>query len=145
MSLLVQRPRLFSSMPTLFSDFFDEDRWLTPGGNGWTSDVPAANIQEKEKEYVIELAAPGMKKNDFQVAIENGVLRISSEKEKETETGDEGYSRKEFSYSSFSRTFSLPENVDEDKIKASYKEGILYLSLPKTKQVEAPKKEIKIS
>ena len=145
MSLLVKRPRLFSSMPTLFSDLFDEDRWLTNRENEWTSDIPAANIQEKEKEFVIELAAPGMEKNDFHVDIENGILQISSEKEAKTESTDSGYSRKEFSYSSFSRSFALPENVDEDNIKASYKEGILYLRLPKTKHVDIPKKEIKIS
>ncbi|MEO9485225.1 MAG: Hsp20/alpha crystallin family protein [Ekhidna sp.] len=145
MSLLVRTPRLFSSMPTVFSDFFDEDRWPVTSGNGWSSSVPAANIQEREKEYVIELAAPGMEKNDFHVDIENGMLCISSEKEEETEDKDNGYSRKEFSYSSFSRSFSLPENVDEDKIKASYKEGILSLSLPKTKEATIQKKEVKIS
>ncbi|MEO9870599.1 Hsp20/alpha crystallin family protein [Ekhidna sp.] len=132
-------------MPSLFSDFFDEDRLPAFNGTNWTSSVPAANIQEKEKEYVVELAAPGMEKNDFQVDVENGMLSISSEKESETEDKDDGYSRKEFSYSSFSRSFSLPENVDEDKIKASYKEGILSLSLPKTKETTVPKKEIKIS
>ncbi len=145
MSQLVKTPRLFSSMPTLFSDFFENDSWSVFNGNGWTPSVPPVNIQEKEKEFVIELAAPGMEKNDFHVDVENGMLCISSEKESESADKNEGFSRKEFSYSSFFRSFSLPENVDHDKIKASYKDGILALILPKTKETSISKKEIKIS
>ncbi|MEP1096589.1 MAG: Hsp20/alpha crystallin family protein [Cyclobacteriaceae bacterium] len=146
MSLLVRTPGLFPTRPSFFSDFFDnDDKWLDFDGNGWTSKIPAANIQEKDAAYVIELAAPGMEKEDFHVDVENGNLCISSEKESETEGKENGYSRKEFSYSSFSRSFALPENVKEDKIKASYKDGILSLTLPKEKDVKIPKKEIKIS
>ena len=147
MSLLVKRPGLFPNMPTFFSDFFDDDdRWLTFNGDGWTSKIPAANIQEKDAEYVIELAAPGMEKKDFHVDVENGNLCISSEKKSETKEEDNGYTRKEFGYSSFSRSFALPDNVNEDKIKASYKDGILSLALPKKEGAESiPKKEIKIS
>ncbi len=145
MSLLVKSPGFFSEMPTLFSDFFDDDRRLAFDGNRWTSKIPAANIQEKDTEYIIELAAPGMEKKDFHVDVENGNLCIHSEKESESEEKDNGYSRKEFSYSSFSRSFALPDNVIDDKINASYKDGVLTLTLPKNKEAIAPKKEIKIS
>lgn len=143
MSLLVKSQGLFPSMPTLFSDFFD-DRWVPFSRDDWNK-IPAANIQEKETEYVIELAAPGMEKKDFHVDVENGNLCISSEKESKTEEKDNGYSRKEFSYNSFSRSFALPENITEDKIKASYKDGILSLTLPKSKEATVTKKEIRIS
>jgi len=147
MSLLVRSPKLFSSMPTLFSDFFDDDnRLLNFDTNEWKSNVPAANIKEEDSEYVIELAAPGMEKKDFHVEVENNNLCISSEKKSENEEKEEGYSRKEFNYSSFFRSFALPENVNEDKIKASYKDGILSLALPKKEGNKSiPKKEIKIS
>lgn len=145
MSLLTRTPRLFSSMPTLFSDFFDDDRWPTFSGSEWASKIPAANIQEMDNEFQIELAAPGMKRDDFNVDVENGMLTISSEKEDNVDEEKEGYSRKEFSYSSFSRSFFLPENIDENNIKATYKEGILSLSLPKMNEPESTKKEIKIS
>ena len=144
MSQLEKTPGMFSGMPNFFMDFFDNDRWFS-GANGWTSNVPAANIQEKDKEYLIELAAPGKEKENFHIDVDNGMLCISSEKEEQSEGKEDGYSRKEFSYSSFSRSFSLPENVDEEKIKASYRDGILSLSLPKTREAIVPKKEIKIS
>ncbi len=145
MSLLVKSPGLFPTSPSFFSDFFDNDsRWLN-FSNQWTTKVPAANIEEKDTEYVIELAAPGMEKSDFQIDIENDQLIVSSEKENETEGRENGYTRKEFSYSSFSRSFALPENVNEEKIKASYKEGILSLVLPKTKESPSVSKKIKIS
>jgi HSP20 family protein len=112
----------------VFSDFF--------GGNylndsEWSSS-PAINIAEDQNGFTIEVAAPGLGKDDFKINVEKRVLEISSEKE----TKSEKYHRKEFSYKSFKRTFSLPEYVDVDQIKASYNEGILSVSLPKREEAK---------
>ncbi|MEQ8575879.1 MAG: Hsp20/alpha crystallin family protein, partial [Fulvivirga sp.] len=95
----------------------------------------SANVIEDDKEFKIELAAPGMKRDDFKVDIVNNKLTISSEKKDEKEEVNENYTRKEFSYNSFSRAFILPESVEVDKIEASYKDGILKLDLPKKPEV----------
>src|SRR5690606_30001297 len=97
---------------------------------------------EHEKNFEIELAAPGMKKEDFNITVENGVLTISSEKEEKKEETEKNYTRKEFSYSSFTRSFTLPENVSEDEIKAHYENGILKLVVAKRTPVAPPKKAI---
>jgi len=94
-------------------------------------DIPAVNIIEEEKQFVLELAVPGMKKEDFKINLENQVLTISKEEKEEKEEKKENYSRREFYFNSFSRSFSLPKIVVADKIKADYKDGILMLSLPK--------------
>lgn len=144
MSLLVRKPGVFGNMPALFADLFDNNLWPFQNGESWISEIPAANIQEKENEYLIELAVPGMKKEDFNLDVNNGILNISSRQESESEKTEDGFSRKEFNYSAFSRSFTLPENVDEDEIKASYNDGILLLNLPKGNEPEKSKKAIKI-
>lgn len=146
MTQLAKRGNLLG-MPSLFNGFFDDDRWLNPDLlNGWKSSVPAANVSETDEEYVIDLAAPGMSKKDFHVNFENGVLYIKSEKEDELKKEENGFTRQEFSYSSFSRSFLLPDGVNEDEIKATYKEGILSLTLPKREEVKRmPKREIAIA
>ncbi|MES2140716.1 MAG: Hsp20/alpha crystallin family protein [Bacteroidota bacterium] len=112
----------------------------------FSSKVPSVNITETEKEYKIELAAPGLEKKDFKIEVENKVLIISSEKEEEKKEEDKNYKRREFSYSSFSRSFQLPEDILSDKIDAKYENGILKLSVPKKEvSVSKQKKEIKIS
>ncbi|MEO9964223.1 MAG: Hsp20/alpha crystallin family protein [Reichenbachiella sp.] len=132
--------------PALFSGFFDEDTWSKPLWNGWRANVPAANVLETDNEFKIELAAPGMEKKDFHVNIENGALCISSEKEMELNDEQEDYTRKEFSFSSFSRSFLLPDSVNDDKVKATYKDGVLSITLPKKEEAKKlPKKEIKIA
>jgi len=93
--------------------------------------IPAVNISEKEDDFMLELAAPGMQKSDFKINLDNNVLTISSEKEGESEEKSEKYSRKEFCYSSFSRSFTLPKSINFDKIKADYKDGVLKVNLPK--------------
>lgn len=93
--------------------------------------VPAVNISENEDGFTLDLAAPGMQKSDFKINLDNNLLTISSEKQDENEEKSEKYSRKEFHYSSFSRSFTLPKSIDFDKIKADYNEGILKISLPK--------------
>jgi len=107
-------------------------------------DVPAVNIQEDEKQFLLELAVPGMKKDDFKIDLENQVLTISSEIKEETEKTENSYTRREFVYNSFSRSFTLPKNIVSEKIKADYKDGILKISLPKNKETKLSR-EIKVA
>jgi len=119
------------------SDFFDTEKFFD-------SDLlknralPAVNVKESEKNYEIDVVAPGRSKKDFNISAENGVLTISSEMKEEKEEKEKDYTRKEFSYSSFSRSFVLPENANEDDIKANYAEGILKLEVAK-KNISQPK------
>jgi HSP20 family protein len=138
--------------PTL-SDFFGASPFFTPNlfdvdldlPLRLGSNVPRANISETSKEYQIELAAPGLTKKDFKIETDNGVLTISAEKEEKTETKN-GYTRTEYSYNSFSRSFTLPENSKPDNINAKYEDGILKLTVPKKEvTVSKPKKEIAVS
>jgi len=108
--------------------------------------MPAVNIKEDEKSYILELAVPGMDKKDLKIDINEDVLTISSETKNETEEEKDGYKRKEFSYSSFCRSFYIPDNVNRDKIGASYKDGILNVELPKLEEGKNKiTKQIKIS
>ena len=119
-------------------DFFDFE------GN---PSVPEVNVREKQDEYVIELAAPGLNKKDFNVNVQNNVLVISSEKEDKDEKKDENdnFLRREFSYSSFQRSFSLPEGVKPDDINAKHENGVLYVSIPKKDELkQQPSKQIEI-
>jgi HSP20 family protein len=153
MSLLVKRNR--TALPSLVSDFFNSSRLLPSlldfdadliDSDGKSLMIPDANIVENEKDYTIELAAPGLERKDFKVELENNVLTISAEKEEETEEDDINYKRREFSYNSFSRSFTLPENSIPEKIDAKYENGILRLMLPKKQiTVSKPVKEIKVS
>ena len=93
--------------------------------------VPATNIRETGENFVIEVAAPGMEKTDFEVNVDNGVLSIGYEREEKHEKVDEEYTHREFGYSSFRRSFSLPDSVAGDKVDATYKDGVLYVTLPK--------------
>lgn len=109
--------------------------------------VPDVNVKESKDHYTIEVAAPGMDKKDFDVNVQNNMLVISSEKEAKNEEGgdEENYVRREFSYTSFQRSFSIPETVDAENIKAKYENGVLYVELPKKKEaVEKASKQIKI-
>ena len=140
----------FPSFPSLIDRFFDGEMmdWSRSNFAGSNMTLPAVNVKENENEFQLEVAAPGMKKDDFRVNYENGRLTISSER-KEEHKEDEGdkITRREFSYQSFQRSFNVPENiVIADKIQAKYSEGILYLTLPKREEVKPkPAKEIKIS
>lgn len=135
----------FLGTDRLFSNVFDLNTDLFRLNDGSLA-VPNANISENEKDYKIEVAAPGLQKKDFKVEVENGVLTVSGEKEEEKEEERKNYRRKEFSYRSFSRSFNLPENSLPEKMEAKYDNGILTLSLPK-KEVAISKqvKEIKVS
>jgi HSP20 family protein len=115
-------------MPNLFDDDF------FPALNNRTSSMPAVNIREDEKNYNLELAVPGIDKKDLKIDINEDVLTISSEVKNENEESHDGYKRKEFSYTSFCRSFYIPENVNRDKIEANYKDGILHVGLPKQEE-----------
>lgn len=151
MTTLVKR-RNGDLLPTLKTDFFgnsflapnlmDLDNDLWDGG----STIPMANISETKDEYKVEISAPGLKREDFVVEIENGILSVTSEKKEEKKEEGETFKRREFSYNGFCRTFELPENVLEDKVNAKYDNGMLRISIPK-KEVSAskPKKAIKVA
>lgn len=130
-----------SWMERAFSDFFNSD---VMSGNGH-SNLPKVNVAENEKEYRIEVCAPGMSKKDVKVNIENNRLIIQGEKKEEKEEKEENYTRKEFRTSSFSRSFILPENVDPEKTDAKFEDGILHLTIAKRQaDTSKAKKEIQI-
>lgn len=140
MKKLVERGGLFpslvnTSVSTLFDDFFSKDifDWADKNFSAIGSNLPSVNLKETDTEFEVDLAAPGMKKEDFKIEIDNNMLMISSEKkeEKEEKRKKDNYVRKEFNYESFFRSFYLPEYVDENKIKASYKDGILHVTIAK--------------
>ena len=144
------RDRGISTLPRFsswFDNFFDNDLgtgFLSNFNTGLT--LPAVNIKEDAEQFTLEIAVPGMKKSDFNVDVDNKVLSISSETQSEKTEKEENYTRREFGYSSFKRTFTLPESVNADKIKATYKEGILAVVLPKKEEAkEKPAKRIEIS
>lgn len=130
-------------LPSLMNEFFKPD-WLG-GSENYAATLPAVNIKENETGYHLELAIPGKNKEDFKVEVDKDVLTISMETKTEDEKTGDNYTRKEFSYTSFKRSFTLPETVDSEKIKASYKDGILSFSLPKKDEaLPKPKRMIEI-
>ncbi len=138
-----------TGMPTLFDRIFNSDLmdWGMSNFSGPNSTLPAVNVRETDDDFILEVAAPGMGKKDFKINYQNNLLTISSEKEEKTEDRNDGYSRKEFSYTSFQRSFTVPGNeVDSDKISATYADGILNVKIPKREEVKPkPAREIKIS
>ena len=138
-----------TTVPGIFSDFFDDDRLLNNGflfPQKAMNNLPMVNITENGKSFKIEFAAPGMKKDDFKIDVDNDMLTISSEKEEEKEEKNERFTKREFNYSSFCRSFMLPETVKADEISAKYEHGILRLEIPKKKESkEKQVKKIKVS
>jgi HSP20 family protein len=141
---IVKRSR--PALPNLLSDFFDAERFF--GSNFFNNrdiNVPAVNIKERDNNFQIELAAPGFKKEDIKLDLEENVLTISAERQAEKSEEQNDYTRREFSYNSFSRSFSLPENSNADKIEGEYKDGIVRISLPKKENGKtAAKKHISL-
>ena len=141
MSLIRRNGNLFSSFPSVFNDDFltrDLFNWGLSNNSMTGTTIPAVNIKENAESFQVEMAAPGMTKDDFKIELEGNVLTITSEKNLENEV-DEGekYSRKEFSYQSFQRTFTLSkEVVDDDKIEAKYQNGVLHLTIPKKEEAK---------
>ena len=133
-------------LPSIFDDMFKTD-WMDNGNNGLSrigTSVPAVNIAESDDAFTLEVAAPGMTKKDFNLELDNGVLTISSEVKKEDEQKENGgrFTRREFSYTSFKRAFSLPETVDPEKISAKYNEGVLVIELPKREEAKVQAKRM---
>ncbi len=129
--------RLF---PNVLDNWFNHEWPAVSGINDGATSVPAVNIKETENSFALELAAPGFDKNDLKVDVEENVLTLSAEtKTEKTENTSENYTRREFNYSSFKRSFTLPETVDMDNIDASFNNGVLHVSLPK-KAAENQKK-----
>jgi HSP20 family protein len=123
-------PALGGSMLT---DFFDDDRFFnSPWAGGRT--IPAVNVKETDKNYEVELAAPGYDKKDFNIAVENGLLTVSAERTEEKEKKEDNYTRREFGRSSFSRSFSLPANTNEEDVNARYEDGVLKLAIAKKQE-----------
>lgn len=137
----------FPELPVMFDDFFTKEFFksglLSPNAGA----LPAVNVKENTGSYVVEVAVPGMDKNDFKIELKENTLKISAKKEKtEEDKADDGrYVRREFGFQSFTRSFTLPENmVDSENISASYKDGILSIGIPK-KEKALETKEIRIS
>ena len=137
----------FLSWSNLLEDIFQRDLpsvFTSNFNNGYT--LPKVNIQETPDDFIVEMAVPGLKKSDFNIDIDNQVLSISTEKKEESEHKEENYTRREFGYASFKRTFTLPESVNDEKINATYNEGILRILLPKKEEAkQKPARSIKIS
>lgn len=131
--------------PSIWEDFFNNDLFNFPTLVARGRTIPAVNISENEKDFLVELAAPGMKKSDFNINLDRNVLSISSETKSETKEEGKQFTRKEFSYQSFQRSFTLPESVDQDKIEAQYDNGVLKIKLHKREEMVSKTKEIKIS
>lgn len=137
----------FPNLSTWFEDFpmGDFPSLFSTNFNTGIS-LPKVNIKEVADAFVVEMAVPGLKKSDFKIDLDNHVLSISAELKEENEEKQTGYTRREFGYSSFKRTFTLPETVDDNKIKANYKEGILTVNLPKKEEAkQKPARTIDIS
>jgi len=138
----------FPFLPSSLLDHFWDNELTDRASSNYSStntSLPAVNIKENEDVFTIEVAAPGMKKEDFSINYDNGRLTISSEKE--NEKVEEKYNRREFSYQSFCRSFEVADNIiDNQKIKAKYEDGILFITLPKREELKPkPAKQIEIS
>jgi len=145
MTLIKWKPAV-SNFPTGLSSYLDnflnDDFFRTPAA----FNQPFVNVAENDKEYRLELAVPGFTKDDFNLDVDHHVLTISGEKKNETKEEKENYTRREFSYASFKRSFTLPETVNGENIAASYENGILRVQLPKkVEEKKENKKTIKIS
>jgi HSP20 family protein len=121
---------------SIFNDSFFNDRMVTR--------VPAVNISESENNYHVELAAPGLKKEDFKLNLENNVLTISVEQSSDQQQTERNYNKREFSYSSFVRSFTLPESADQNSIEASYTDGVLRIDIAKREEAKVVRRQIEI-
>jgi HSP20 family protein len=132
---LIKRNSFVPSSTALFDDFFSRDLfdWSKTEGNGL---VPRVNIKETDDGFAVDIAAPGMKKEDFHVELDNDMLTVSSEASEDHEEEKRNYTRKEFSYHSFRRSFYLPNTVELEKINAKYSDGILSLWIPKKEEAK---------
>ena len=147
---LARRNDLFPRMNSLFDDFFANDgrNWGINNFSATNTTLPAVNIKETAETFEVEMAAPGMNKEDFKIELDGNQLTISSEKQTQDEEKEgDRYTRKEFSYQSFQRVFQLPkEVVDAENIQARYENGVLHLVVPKREEAkQRPPRMIQIA
>ncbi len=129
-------PFVNSVFDNLFNDSFITDRLVTR--------VPAVNITETPEAFTIELAAPGLQKSDFKINVDKNIISISVDKKEETEVNEKLYSKKEYSFTSFSRSFTLPDTVDYNSIEASYTDGVLGVKIGKKEDAIIAKRLIDV-
>ena len=139
---------LLPTFNQFMEDFFNDDlsEWRRNNYSSTNTTVPKVNVKEDEEAFSIEMAAPGMKKDDFQVKLHNNLLTISSESKHEDEAEAGKYTRREYAYHAFQRSFTLPNSADGEKIEAKYEDGVLKLSIPKKEEAKPkPPRSIDIS
>jgi HSP20 family protein len=129
-------PGINDVFESIFNDSFFSDRMVTR--------VPAVNVSESNENYHIELAAPGLKKQDFKISIDDNVLSISVEQQSEQSQNDRKYNKREYNYSSFVRSFTLPELADQNRIEASYENGILKIDVAKKEEAKTVSRQIQL-
>jgi HSP20 family protein len=141
---LIRRNQTFPGFSSLINDFLypDWSDWSTRNYSLPNTTLPSVNIKEEDDHFQIEVAAPGLNKEDFKIESENDLLKIYSEKKEESEKNTDKYSRKEFSYQSFCRSFTLPATADGDKITAVYENGILLVTIPKKEEAKPKAKRL---
>lgn len=131
-----------TAFPYLMDTMLGRDLFDFGNSSPWGASLPAVNIKETSDSFVVEVAAPGMAKEDFKIKLDNSLLVISSEKQKE-ENGK--YTRREFSYQAFQRSFTLPQSVERENISATYRDGVLQITVPKREEAKLkPAKEIQV-
>lgn len=144
MNLVKRNSSNAALFPSLLEELFRPD-WMGGVQNNNSLNVPPVNIRETDTTYEVELSAPGKSKQDFNIDLDENVLTISSEQKSESNADEGRFTRREFSYTSFRRAFTLPETVNEDQISASYENGILRITLPKREEaLPKPKRSIDI-
>jgi len=146
--MLAKRNNYYPAFSNLFADFFEKEfpDWSTSNFSPTETTLPAVNIKETDDNFEVVMAAPGMDKKDFKISLENNLLTISSEKKEESKEKNKKFSRKEYSYQSFTRSFTLPKDVVEaNKITAKYEKGELFILIPKKEEAKpVPPKIIEI-
>ncbi len=136
------KPSIYRPFTPAFKGFFDDflpKNMTSMFGDEEFFTTPAVNIKETDTNFHLEVAAPGLTKEDFKLAVENNILTISAEKQKSEEDQTDNYTRKEFQYASFKRSFQLPEHIQDEKILATYNNGVLTIDLPKNEATITPK------
>ena len=140
--MLIKRNESYPAFSNLFGDFFDKafSDWNSTNFSLTNSTLPSVNIQESKDDFLVSMAVPGMSKKDFKLDLNDNVLTISSEKKDEKKKEEDNFTRREYSYQSFSRSFTLPKNVvNDEKISAKYENGELKILIPKKEEAK-PKK-----
>lgn len=145
---LIKRENYLPTWSNFFNDFMNRDwyEWSNQNFSLTNTTIPSVNIKENADEFEVEMAAPGMGKDDFKIELNNNVLTITSEKQSENNSEEKHITRREFSYQSFSRSFALPAIVETEKITAKYNSGILKVNIPKKEETKPkPMKQIQVS